>query len=107
MSDERGSRGERPQKVGPVLDEVLDRLGLKAELEDQRVLEEWEASVGEKIAGVARPRALHRGVLFVEVRSSAWLNELNLMKSELLDRLNRGGENQRVKKLVFTLEERS
>ncbi len=98
--------GEGPDRVGRVLEKVLDRLGIRQEIADQEVLHRWDELVGDRIAEVARPRALARGVLFVEVRSSAWLNELNLMKPQLLSRVRADTDSTPVEKIVFTLEER-
>jgi hypothetical protein len=41
----------------------------------------------------------------VEVRSSPWLMELNLMKREILTRLNEGRGDAPIEKLVFVLAE--
>jgi predicted nucleic acid-binding Zn ribbon protein len=90
-------------KVDRVLGELLKELGLEATLSQQGVLERWGELVGPGIAEVTRARAVERGVLFVDVKSSAWLNELNLMRHDLLARLNAGAGEGRVEKLVFTL----
>jgi len=87
--------------MGETLQEFLARTGLKDGVVRAGVMEEWEERVGERIARVARPRGFSGGTLFVEVRSSAWLMELDLMKEELLRRLNEGREEGRVEKLVL------
>jgi predicted nucleic acid-binding Zn ribbon protein len=69
------------------------------------ILDEWPERVGARIAEVTRPRSLADATLFVEVRSSAWLMELNMMKGEILTRLNRGHEDAPLEKLVFVLSE--
>jgi predicted nucleic acid-binding Zn ribbon protein len=100
---EKGSH--EPERVGDVLPGLLERLGIAGELAAQESLLRWAAVVGERIAGVTRPRSVSAGVLFVEVRSSAWLSELNLMRHEILRRLNAGRGEGRVERLVFTLSE--
>ncbi len=106
MSSSSGGSGDRSERVGPILDGLLDRLGIRREVQDQGLLQEWEGLVGEEIARVARPTALSKGVLFVEVDSSAWLNELNLLRPQLLERINEGQEAPPVRKVVFRLRER-
>jgi predicted nucleic acid-binding Zn ribbon protein len=69
------------------------------------ILAEWPERVGARIAEVTRARSLADATLFVEVRSSAWLMELNMMKGEILTRLNRGHEDAPLEKLVFVLSE--
>lgn len=65
-------------------------------------LEEWAERVGPKIAGVTRARSISDGALIVEVRSSAWLMELNMMKGDILACVNRDREVP-LEKLVFVL----
>jgi predicted nucleic acid-binding Zn ribbon protein len=91
--------------VGDVLDAFLDRAGMRTQLERTSVLEEWPERVGEAIARVTHARSVSEGTLIVEVRSSAWLMELNIMKVEILRRLNEGREEAWIEKLVFVLGE--
>lgn len=98
-------RPHEPERVGDLLSGLFERLGIAGELAAQESLVRWAAVVGERIAGVTKPRGVSAGVLFVEVRSSAWLSELNLMRHEILRRLNAGRGEGRVERLVFTLSE--
>jgi predicted nucleic acid-binding Zn ribbon protein len=90
-------------RVSDVLEGVISQLGLTEELKRQDALFRWEGLVGERIARVTRASSISRGVLFVRVGSSAWLNELNLMRHELLARLNAGRTEGRIERIVFTL----
>ncbi|MGD2069828.1 MAG: DUF721 domain-containing protein [Gemmatimonadota bacterium] len=101
MSDRDG-----PVRVGDLLDRVLERKGVRSQVRRMAVLEDWAERVGTGIARVTRPRKLAEGTLFVEVRSSAWLMELNMMKGEILARLNEGREEgDGVDRIVFVLAE--
>jgi len=103
---EKGGGGDRGMgKVDEVLGGLLRSLGIHQEVARQGVLERWPEVVGEKIAAVTRARAVSRGTLFVDVRSSAWITELNLMRHELLARLNAGAGDARVERIVFTQAE--
>ncbi len=53
-----------------------------------RVQEIWERTVGPAIAASARPTAERDGVLTVVCEASVWAQELDLMASQLLPRLN-------------------
>lgn len=97
--------GGGPDRVGELLGGLLRKWGVDREVARQGALERWEEVVGERIAGVTRPRSVSSGTLFVEVRSSAWMNELNLMRHELLRRLNAGQAEGRVERIVFVLAE--
>lgn len=94
-----------PDRVGDLLSGLFSKWGLKGELERQDSLVRWPEIVGEGIAKVTRPRGVARGVLYVEVRSSAWITELNLMRHEFMRRLNAGKAEGRVERIVFVLAE--
>jgi predicted nucleic acid-binding Zn ribbon protein len=99
----RDPNAGKPQLVGDLLARVLDRKGLGAKLEAASVLTEWDALVGPQIAAVTRPQRVSEGVLFVGVASSPWLMELNLMKGDLMRRLNAGKGDGRIRQIVFVM----
>ncbi len=104
----RGTSGPgKIERVGDLVGDLLQRLGIEEEIAGQGVLLRWDKAVGEGIAAVARARAVSRGTLFVEVASSSWMSELNMMRREILSRLNAGQDEGRVERIVFTLAERS
>jgi len=103
----RGGRG-RPRKSGgqptPIrglVGALLKKLGVAEQVERAAVFSEWEDRVGERIAARARPVRLNEGTLFVEVESSSWMMELQMMKRELMKRLNAGRESGRIEELRF------
>lgn len=48
----------------------------------------WEEALGGGVAGQAQPIAEREGVVTVTCRSASWAQELDLMQTELLARLN-------------------
>ncbi len=93
-------------RVGDLVGELLERKGLGTQIRRMGALDAWEEAVGEKIAGVTRARSVAASTLFVEVRSSAWLNELSLMKEALLERVNTALERDgAIDRIVLTLME--
>ena len=94
-----------PVRVGDLLDDVLRRTGVRRQVERQGALDAWSAVVGERIAEVTEPVRVDGGVLYVEVRSSAWMMELDMMKHEILERLNEGRDEGRIEKVRFLLGE--
>lgn len=99
------AKKEGPERVGNVLGGFLEKSGLKEPILRVGALEEWDEKVGEAIARVTRPKAIRGSTMIVEVRSSAWLMELNLMKSEILRRLNADREEGQIGDIVFVLSE--
>jgi len=99
--------GGGPDRVGDLLGGVFRKLGLTEEVARQGAVQRWEEVVGERIAEVSRATSVAGGVLFVQVASSAWLNELNLMRQDILARLNAGRKEGRIERIVFTLWEKA
>lgn len=95
-------RGGGPERAGSILAGLLRSRGLERALERARVIPEWEERVGSEIARVAKPTGFDRAVLFVEVRSSAWMMELQMMERRLLSRLNEG-RTAAFERIVFRL----
>jgi predicted nucleic acid-binding Zn ribbon protein len=92
----------RPERVQDLLGGFLESAGIAEDQARQSVLEEWGGVVGPRIAEVTRARSVADATLVVEVRSSPWLMELNMMKREILRRLNED-RTVPVEKLVFVL----
>lgn len=97
-----GSTARAPEKVGDVLERVLQRRGLARQMEYHKLLEDWPRLVGAGLARVTRARSVRDGVLVVEVPSSAWAMELNLRRRQIMARLN-AGRRVRVKRVMFVL----
>lgn len=94
-----------PVRVGELVEEVLDRAGVREQIARNAALEDWEERVGEAIARVTRARRVSGATLIVEVASSAWLMELDMMKREIMARINAGRKGGRIERLVFVLAE--
>ena len=95
-----------PTRVADLLGNLLEKRGLGTQLRRLGALDAWSDAVGEKIAEVSEAKTVVASTLFVEVRSSAWLMELSLMKEALLERVNAGlGGDGTIDRIVLTLME--
>ena len=63
---------------------ALDFHGIADDVRGERVVTEWAELVGAKIAERTRPDGITDRVLWIEVATSAWLHELNLLRPQLL-----------------------
>ncbi|NJD17688.1 MAG: DUF721 domain-containing protein [Gemmatimonadetes bacterium] len=99
------TKGTGPLRLGDILGGVLEQHGLGDQLKQMAALDVWPEVVGEHIAAATRARSVAEGVLVVEVRSSGWLMELNMMKGDLLARLNARMAEAPLERLVFVLAE--
>jgi predicted nucleic acid-binding Zn ribbon protein len=100
-------RKSRPQRIDTVLEGVLEERGLRDQVRRWDVLEEWEEIVGEHVAEVTKARAVDDTTLIVEVATSAWLMELNMIKGEFLQRVNERLPDTPLERIVFVLAETS
>jgi len=78
---------KRFARVGELLPTVLKSIGLGQRLKEQEVLGIWAQVVGEEIAARTQPLRVDKGVLYVRVDQSAWLQELHFMEKEILRKL--------------------
>jgi predicted nucleic acid-binding Zn ribbon protein len=99
------TRGTGPVRLGDVLGGVLRQHGLEDQVKRMAALDLWAEVVGEHIAAVTHARSVAEGTLVVEVRSSGWLMELNMIKGDLLARVNARMAEAPLERLVFVLAE--
>ena len=92
------------EPVGALLGQLLRRLGLERRLEEQRAIAAWPEIVGPKIAEQARPVAIREGVLFVDVATNVWMQELALLRDSIVERLNAHLGGPLVEKIVLSIE---
>src|SRR5262245_60859906 len=78
-SRERRERAEL-ESVGALVSQVLRRFGLDRRLAEHRALDAWSEVVGPSIAGQSRAAGIRDGVLFVDVASNVWMQELGLLR---------------------------
>lgn len=91
--------------MASAIDAVLAKHGLRDQVKRMGVLALWPEVVGEALAGVTRAKAVEDATLFVEVPTSAWLMELNMMKREFLERVNQRVPEAPLERIVFVLAE--
>jgi predicted nucleic acid-binding Zn ribbon protein len=103
VSRTRDPNAGKPQPLGDLLSRFLDKSGLAPKIEAAAVIPEWEERVGPQIAAVTEPLRISDGTLFVAVRNSAWMMELNLMKAELMRHVNAGQRGGRIEQIVFVM----
>ena len=68
---------------------ALQRLNLDAKMKGYAAWGVWEKAVGDTIAQQAQPAFMRGGILFVKCSSSAWMQQLQFMKGQICEQLNR------------------
>lgn len=95
------SAHDSPQRLGNVLEEVIDRLGLRRKLDEARVVEAWAVIAGPQINGVTRTAWVKGATLYVKITSAAWRQELHLRRRQWRERLNEELGEALVDEIVF------
>lgn len=66
----------------------------------------WEEVVGPTISKNAEPVGFQRGILYVWVRNSSWMQQMIFMRDPIRETINQKFENNFVKVIKFTLDRR-
>ena len=98
-------RPRKPVALGSVVDKILEDHGVLDQVRRMSVLDEWPELVGEAVARVTHARSVEDAVLIVEVRNSAWLMELNMMKGDFVRRVNEHMPDTPIERIVFVQAE--
>ena len=81
-------RKNNTEKIGKVIEDYIEALDVKGKLKEVRLIRSWEEIVGKTVAKKTDNIYIKDGKLFVEMNSSIARNELSMLKSSLIDRLN-------------------
>ncbi len=78
------------------LEEYFEHAGIKKRVRQASIINEWSELVGARIAEVTQPQSISQtGILFVKVRSAAWMQELQLMTPAIVKQLRENGKRVR------------
>ncbi|MBV8761913.1 MAG: DUF721 domain-containing protein [Deltaproteobacteria bacterium] len=100
----RPARALEPRTAAAAVGAALAFRGITDEIRKNRLLTEWTDLVGAKISARTRPYGVVDNTLVIEVASSAWLHELNLLRTQILaGLLERLGEPRLFDELKFKL----
>lgn len=95
------STSDGPQKLGDLLASLVNRLGIRAELDEADVIEAWAVLAGPDVNAVTDAAWLRGKKLFVKITSPGRRQDLHLDRSNLRDRLNERLGEECVEEIVF------
>lgn len=101
------SRKRPPQPLGGAIQELLARLDVRGGAELVGLIRRWPEVVGEAIARRTEVSGLKFHTAVVKVSGAMWLQELNLMKPQILARLRETLGDDAVRDLRFVQGRRS
>ncbi len=92
-------------RLSNTLKKILQARGMEGRLREYRVFGEWEKAVGAVIARHAHPSSLRGKKMTLIVDSPAWMQQLSLLKPEIIMKINlRLGHNS-IKDITLRLGE--
>ena len=79
----------KPIALGDILPKTIKQQGMERDFFQYKIYALWNKVVGEAIARHAQPTRFAGGILHVVVKHSSWVQELQYMKEDITERLNR------------------
>ncbi|HET6364635.1 MAG: DUF721 domain-containing protein [Nitrospirota bacterium] len=76
-------------RLSVTLMKMLKAQGLESRLQEYRIFGQWEKAVGKVIARHAQPSSLRGKKMTLVVDSPAWMQQLSLLKPEIIEKVNR------------------
>jgi predicted nucleic acid-binding Zn ribbon protein len=91
------------RKVSEILRDSLPQREVLQTAKAQDIYRNWKEILTEPIASNSHPYRYQKGTLWIQASSSSWAQELQLLKEEILNRLNeRSDEQELFKELRIT-----
>lgn len=75
--------------LSEVLNRALRQGGLETPMLQQRLIDSWESVVGKSAARYTTDKYIRNQVLHVKIINPALRSDLNMMRTDILNRLNR------------------
>jgi len=85
---EKRPKMKQPLPLAALLEAVFAGKPAERRMREAKVWQVWEEAVGAQIAAKSEPAAFRDGTLTVRVAGSAWLQQLSLMKPDIIRHLN-------------------
>lgn len=92
---------KKPESVGDILNRVLKSLEIDKKIDETKALMLWSEAVGPKIAANTRAVSVVRGRLLVEAKSPAWVQECTMLKTTIMEKINKLAGSQTIKNITF------
>jgi hypothetical protein len=89
--------------IGDVLQSTFKRKKLRVSVKDQHISESWKKAVGPIIAAQTMAQNLRGDTLFVKVSNSNWMQQLQFMKQEILNKVNAVLPDKTISNIYFSI----
>lgn len=96
---------KKPARLKEALSQALQELGMADEITRWQLVKDFGKIAGEKIAQHAQAYKTGEGILYVLVDSPSWMNQLYLIKDEVVKKMNDAIGRNVVKDIRFSLKD--
>jgi hypothetical protein len=79
---------EKPRLIRSILEKTLKDLEIDVPLKSYSIWGAWKEIVGDPIAHQTQPRAIRNRILFIDVSHPTWIQQLQFLKPQLLEKIN-------------------
>lgn len=90
-----------PKSIAQLIDESIEKAGMKDVVAEQRACYLWPEIVGQGINRYTFKRYVDRGVMHVYLTSAALKNELFFNRAALVEQINRAVGETAITSIVF------
>mgnify|MGYP001098695262 CR=1 FL=1 len=94
---------KKPIRLKELIDSALAELGIGKELKRWQLVKDFGKIVGDHINTHAKAYKIADGELYVQVDSPSWMNQLYLIKDEIIKKLNNSVGEDLIKDIRFNL----
>lgn len=92
---------KQAERIGGLLKQVFGARGMEERLNRYQAWLIWDQVVGKQIAARARPLRFRQGVLEVQVDHPVWMQQLQMLKPQILEKLNRQLPNAKIEDIFL------
>ena len=94
-------RKREAQSLSEILGESLKNLQIDGKIHETRVMDAWSDVVGPVLAAHTGNKYVSRRILYVQMDTPIIRNELQMMRQNLVDRLNKAAGADTIKDIIF------
>ncbi len=89
--------------IGNILQNVMRTCRNDSDLDMTQIWDMWDSAIGKEISQNAQPAAFKGQLLVVHVTSSTWVQQLQFLKKDIIDKVNHTLEKELVKDIRFKI----
>ena len=98
----RTHSNKRWETGNEIISRAINNLNLTAEFDKHKIFFCWSNIVGKEMARYILPQKLEYKILYVYASSSAWANNFQYLKPEVISKINKFVDKDLVSEIVFT-----